>query len=110
MPKRLQDVTLLFRANSCQALSLLERKIKLEAEDTVAGNRRHKNCTHCGQTMEFSGEWYRDLCPACADETEGKWVCRYCKREGNFEEMGGSGVMNPICCGSLCDQIKTECM
>jgi hypothetical protein len=73
-----------------------------------AGNRRDKNCSRCGQTKEYSGEWYRDFCPACADETEGKWVCRYCKREGNFEEMGGTGMMNPICCGALCDQIKRD--
>ena len=78
--------------------------------DPPAGNSPNKKCNRCGQTKEFTGEWYRDLCPACADETEGKWVCRYCKREGNFEEMGGGGTMNPICCGSVCDQVRTECM
>lgn len=70
--------------------------------------RGDRNCFRCVQIKEYSGDWYLDLCPACADETEGKWICRYCKREGSFEEMGGDGALNPICCGSLCDQIKMD--
>src|SRR5437016_7129766 len=105
MPKRRQAVTLLFRATYCKAPGLRER-----AGEMAAGNRGNKNCTRCRQTREYSCEWYRDLCPACADETEGKWVCHYCKREGNFEEMGGSGATNPNCCGALCNQVKTDGM
>jgi hypothetical protein len=69
---------------------------------------RERICSRCGRTIVYSGDWYRDFCPECADETEGKWVCRYCKREGSFEEMGGTELIYPICCGSLCDQTKTD--
>jgi hypothetical protein len=34
-----------------------------------------KKCARCAQTKKYSGEWYCGLCPECADETEGKWVC-----------------------------------
>ena len=29
-----------------------------------------KRCARCLQTQEYSGDWYGDLCPQCADETE----------------------------------------
>jgi hypothetical protein len=29
-----------------------------------------KRCARCLQTCEYSGDWYGDLCPQCADETE----------------------------------------
>jgi hypothetical protein len=69
-------------------------------------NESQKNCARCGQTSTYSGDWYRDLCPDCADKTEGEWVCRHCNRYGNFEEMGGNGAVNPSCCGSRCKHIK----
>jgi hypothetical protein len=31
---------------------------------------RDKRCARCLQTSEYSGDWYGDLCPRCADETE----------------------------------------
>jgi hypothetical protein len=70
--------------------------------------QRQKNCVRCGEKTDYSGEWYGDLCPECADETDGEWVCRYCARSGNFEEMGGSGAISPICCGSVCDHISRD--
>lgn len=69
----------------------------------------NKVCARCGQTSEYSGDWYLDLCPDCADETEGKWVCCYCNRHGDFEEMGGEGAIDPNCCGSPCRHIAIEC-
>jgi hypothetical protein len=29
-----------------------------------------KRCARCLQTCPYSGDWYGDLCPQCADETE----------------------------------------
>ena len=29
-----------------------------------------KRCGRCLQTCPYSGDWYGDLCPQCADETE----------------------------------------
>lgn len=29
-----------------------------------------KLCARCLQTCQYSGDWYGDLCPRCADETE----------------------------------------
>jgi hypothetical protein len=29
-----------------------------------------KRCGRCLQTCQYSGDWYGDLCPQCADETE----------------------------------------
>lgn len=69
---------------------------------------RQKTCTRCRQTGEYSGDWYGDLCPECADETDGDWVCLCCIRHGNFEEMGDSGAMNPTCCGSTCEHVRNE--
>jgi hypothetical protein len=69
---------------------------------------KEKPCARCGQSYAYSGEWYGDLCPECADNTEGDWVCRFCNRRGDFEEMGGSGARNPNCCGSPCNHVKTE--
>lgn len=31
-----------------------------------------KHCTRCFQDSEYSGDWYGDLCPQCADETDPK--------------------------------------
>lgn len=70
--------------------------------------RKEKTCARCGTTSAYSGDWYRYLCPECADETEGEWLCSSCNRRGNFEEMGGSGAINPSCCGSPCNQVSTE--
>lgn len=29
-----------------------------------------KRCARCLQIQEYSGDWYGDLCPQCADETD----------------------------------------
>jgi hypothetical protein len=93
-----------------EAIEVLEADARIPEIhwDKTAQEDSEKSCGRCGRSTEDSGDWYGDLCPSCADETEGKWVCRYCKRQGSFEEMGGSGALNPICCGSLCDQIKRD--
>jgi hypothetical protein len=67
-----------------------------------------KRCARCKKTFVYSGDWYGDLCPGCADKTEGEWVCARCGRRGDFEAMGGSGVTIPKCCGSPCKRIKIE--
>ncbi len=65
-------------------------------------------CTRCGLTAESSGEWYGGLCPECADETEGTWICRVCGQRGNFEFMGGDGANEPTCCSSHCEYLPSE--
>lgn len=74
-----------------------------------------KICSRCLKIVEVSGDWYVDLCPGCADETDGTWTCQKCGRYGNFEEMGANGVENPVCCGLPCecedpdDETQSEC-
>jgi hypothetical protein len=63
-----------------------------------------KTCARCAQIKKYPGDWFGDLCPECADETEGVWICRACGRRGDFEAMGGSGAENPWCCGAFCQQ------
>ena len=38
--------------------------------------QRKKKCARCCQRVEVSGDWYGDLCPRCADNTDGEWICR----------------------------------
>lgn len=64
----------------------------------------HKTCMRCLQRHAYSGDWYGELCPDCADATDGDWICLICNARGTFEEMAGSGDMNPSCCGSPCIQ------
>ena len=68
----------------------------------------NKSCARCGQIAEDSGDWYGDLCPGCADETDGEWVCSKCGCRGAFEAMDGDGVMNPVCCGVPCQQVDPD--
>jgi hypothetical protein len=79
-----------------------------DANDAAPHAQRitQKRCARCRKRQEYSGDWYGDLCPECADATEGQWLCRRCKRRGNFEEMGGDGATNPSCCGSACKRVK----
>jgi hypothetical protein len=67
-----------------------------------------KPCARCGQTTEYSGDWYGDLCPECADQTDGDWVCNKCGCRGTFEEMGGEGAANPVCCGFSCKRVDPD--
>lgn len=67
-----------------------------------------KMCKRCKTASEYSGDWYGDLCPECADKTEGAWTCRICGRQDNFEAMGGGSATNPSCCGSTCIQISLD--
>lgn len=67
-----------------------------------------KPCARCGQVAEDSGDWFDDLCPGCADKTDGDWHCRSCNRHGSFEAMGGDGATNPICCGVPCQHIDPD--
>ena len=69
--------------------------------------RKNKRCARCRRMSEPSGDWYGDLCPSCADRTEGAWVCKKCGRQGDFETMGGSGSVDPVCCGSPCKHIRS---
>jgi hypothetical protein len=80
---------------------------KVDAE-IPKGPVKKKRCARCRQTRQYSGDWYGNLCPGCADSTAGDWVCCRCNRSGDFDEMGGSGATNPSCCGSPCNHIKTE--
>jgi hypothetical protein len=54
-------------------------------------------CARCGQLSERSEDWYDNLCPSCADQTDGQWICRVCGRRGTFESMGGDGITDPDC-------------
>jgi hypothetical protein len=63
---------------------------------------KKKHCARCRQEREVSGDWYGDLCPPCADRTEGDWICEFCGRHGSFEVMGGSRADDPNCCGRSC--------
>jgi hypothetical protein len=65
-------------------------------------------CARCGQTTEHSGDWYDDLCPGCADETDCDWRCRSCGQQRSFEVMGGEGATNPVCCGVPCHRIDPD--
>jgi hypothetical protein len=40
--------------------------IRSSSPETV----NEKRCARCLQTCQYSGDWYGDLCPQCADETE----------------------------------------
>ena len=61
-------------------------------------------CARCGQLTARRGDWFGDLCPGCADRTEGRWSCDVCGRFGDFEAMGGNGKINPACCGFPCSR------
>jgi hypothetical protein len=67
-----------------------------------------KLCARCGEFDDDSGDWYDDLCPACADRTDGDWICRVCARRGSFESMGGSGASDPNCCNAPCRHLAPE--
>lgn len=69
---------------------------------------RQSSCARCGQVTAYSGDWYGDLCPECADKTAGDWSCRSCGRHGSFEEMGGNGVTNPVCCAVPCQHLGSD--
>src|SRR5581483_739614 len=34
------------------------------------GRETSRRCARCGGTHAYSGDWYGELCPTCADETE----------------------------------------
>jgi hypothetical protein len=63
-------------------------------------------CGRCHETMARSSEWWLDLCPECADATEGDWRCQRCGKHGDFEETGGDGDQDPECCGVPCIRIR----
>lgn len=65
-------------------------------------------CLRCRRNEKYSGDWYGDLCPSCADQTDGDWVCLCCERIGNFEAMGGDGADNPRCCGVPCIRVLDD--
>jgi hypothetical protein len=44
-------------------LPILSRNSSTRAVD-------EKRCARCLQTKQYSEDWYGDLCPECADETE----------------------------------------
>jgi hypothetical protein len=67
-----------------------------------------KLCARCGQLIEYCDDWYGDLCPGCADESDGHWVCRNCGRHDTFEVMGGDGATNPECCGIPCLHVDPD--
>ncbi|MFL5245114.1 MAG: hypothetical protein ACJ8FY_23675 [Gemmataceae bacterium] len=71
-----------------------------------ADQRDGQMCGRCGREIEYSGDWYGDLCPVCADKTERLWVCGACSRHGDFEEMGGAAAINPTCCGLACKHFQ----
>ena len=46
-----------------EVLSMLDKNPTLQLVN-------EKRCTRCLRICEYSGDWYGDLCPRCADETE----------------------------------------
>ena len=75
------------------------------AHPVTAAEPETKECGRCGQLVRDSGDWYGDLCPECADTTDGDWICSICGTRGDFETMGGRGTRDPICCGNPCERI-----
>lgn len=67
--------------------------------------RRQKTCARCRSSADGSDDWYGELCPVCADQTDGEWACRSCGRRGTFEDMGGDGANDPVCCGNGCQRV-----
>jgi hypothetical protein len=67
-----------------------------------------RSCARCRQISAYVDDWYGDLCPECADQTDGEWVCRACGRRGSFEAMGGNGGADPICCASPCHRTNAD--
>jgi hypothetical protein len=76
--------------------------------DGDAQLREQKLCSRCGQLVESCDDWFGDLCPTCADRTDGDWVCRTCGQSGSFEDMGGDGAVGPECCGVPCKRVGDE--
>lgn len=74
----------------------------------LADESDNERCSRCEQLVQNSGDWYGDLCPKCADATDGDWVCQVCGREGRFEEMGGHESENPECCGRPCEHLDPD--
>jgi hypothetical protein len=72
------------------------------AGDRTAMVQARRKCARCRQTKELSDDWHLDLCPACADNTDGNWGCVRCGRCGTFEAMHGDGSHDPVCCGLTC--------
>lgn len=78
-----------------------EQRFSRSTSEVIMCNKR--DCARCGQTTADSADWYDDLCPSCADETDGFWVCVVCGRRGLFEDMAGDGARKPVCCGAACE-------
>jgi hypothetical protein len=85
----------------CTTSATVAGEIFDEFSDDVSG-RIHRPCERCAQLVEVSEDWYDDLCPGCADATDGGFECPRCGRRGSFEDMGGNGSSDPLCCGQLC--------
>jgi hypothetical protein len=84
------------------------RKGRKPSTKAPSAKQKKRPCARCGQRLEASGDWFADLCPECADKTQGEWVCEECGRHGDFETMGGSGSINPVCCGAPCKHTPDE--
>jgi hypothetical protein len=65
-------------------------------------------CARCRQLVPRCEDWYGDLCPTCADETDVDWICPACGERGSFEAMGGDGATDPECCGVPCRRAEDE--
>jgi len=74
----------------------------------VTQNQDERQCGRCGHAIADSGDWYGELCPECADATEGVWICLHCGREGNFEDMVANDNADPECCGSPCNRVNSN--
>jgi hypothetical protein len=88
--------------------SVMSSPLKKSDAKVPAKPSSKKLCARCRKRVTYSSDWYGDLCPGCADKTEGQWVCARCARKGDFEAMGGSGATNPKCCGVRCKRIKFD--
>jgi hypothetical protein len=84
------------------------RKGRKPSTKAPSAKQKKRRCARCGQRLATSGDWFADLCPECADRTQGEWVCEQCGRHGDFETMGGSGAINPVCCGAPCKHTSDE--
>jgi hypothetical protein len=71
-------------------------------------NENQTRCAGCRRSYPYSGDWFGDLCPGCADQTKGEWICHNCGKRGDFEPMNGGGMENPICCGRTCEHIREK--
>ena len=69
LPPEVQNIVDARRPPSCDFSIPKDLVAKLSGSSSPQ-SVDERRCTRCLQTCEYSGDWYGDLCPGCADETE----------------------------------------